>query len=129
MKRIMRKALAVLTVAAVVATGAPAQAAQYGAIAVSNSHPSVWIAILERWGYAERDPLGPQRWSDSYVDYRPGAVYIGSGWCARRYTGPARNGPWTRAGDDIRGPFMLELAGNYLVKIYPYRAASSSSCV
>lgn len=55
----------------------------------------------------ELDLLAPEHYSDLQFGWKAEAVYIGSGWCARRYTGPGRNGPWTRAGSDIQGPFKM----------------------
>jgi hypothetical protein len=108
---------------------APAQAADNGVWSVYNAHPSIWIGVYDEWLYSDYEPLAPQHWSDLQLGFNVEAVYIGSGWCARRYTGPGRNGPWTRAGSDIQGPFKMRLAGDYVVKIDPYKAASSSSCV
>ncbi|GAB3276542.1 hypothetical protein [Kineosporia babensis] len=51
-------------------------------------------------------------------------VYIGSGYCAQRWTSTSSsvNGPWTRAGSDFK-PGKHQLSGNYYVKIVPYRGS------
>lgn len=131
MSRITRTVLAVVTASAALLFGlpAPAQAGDTGVLSVYNAHPSIWIGVYDEWNYSDYEVLAPQRYSDQQFGFKIAAVWIGAGWCARRYTGPGRTGPWTRAGADIKGPYKMELAGNYVVKIDPYKAASSSSCV
>jgi len=104
---------------------APAQAAPTSVYGIYNP-ASIGIGVLQNWrtSGANYDRILP---SGSWTNYdlgwgHAGGVYIGSGYCARRYTSVTGNtGTWRSAGSDFEGPNRFRLAGNYYVQIDPYR--------
>ncbi|WP_433727012.1 hypothetical protein ACQP2Y_11235 [Actinoplanes sp. CA-051413] len=124
-KRLVGAAVAAaLAIPLLLGGAAPAQAAPTSVYGIYNSG-SVGLGVLQNWrtsgsNYDRILPSG--NWTDYNLGWgHAGGVYIGSGYCAARYTSATgQPGTWNPAGSDFRGPNRFRLAGNYFVQIYPY---------
>jgi hypothetical protein len=129
MTRVMKPVLAAVTAVAMVLLGAaaPAQAAPEGVLGIFNAGQVGSLGIFEHFrasGGADWDATLPQNaWSDDAFDGWDtfGGFFVGSGYCAQRYTSSSRTGPWTRVNPNVNGKARSKTAGNYYVKIVPFR--------
>ncbi|MEU8230673.1 hypothetical protein AB0C12_13845 [Actinoplanes sp. NPDC048967] len=123
----MRKLIvaALLAVTAALTGAAPAQAASTAKAILNGS--SVGIGVLYDYrssGYDEVLPSGAYTTSLGWP--HAGGVYIGSGYCAQRWTWNESQGKWIRAGSDWTAGNHAVTSG--IVKIVAYRMRTSTAC-
>jgi hypothetical protein len=130
-RRTVRTAVAAvgMTVLALLAVpSASAQAAPANSPAAAPATPvwSLYNAGGVGIGYFKWEWPSPWEYEDvldpGFVALDAYGVYIGSGYCAQRWTSTSEaiRGPWKRAGSDFK-PGKHQLSGEFHVKILPYK--------
>ncbi|MDR7277064.1 hypothetical protein [Catenuloplanes atrovinosus] len=128
-RRAIRTALAAAVMTTLALLTAPSSVAQAAGTTAAAPATPVWSLynagsvgvgfIYSGWPISGQyeDVLDP-----GWVALDVYGVYIGSGYCAQRWTSTssAVDGPWRRAGSDFP-PGKYQLSGQYYVKIVPYR--------